>query len=289
MTPQTTLTIVPDSLMRSVEPDGFYQTPNSMTIKAIRAKLTAADWALWSYLQMIDPFGDRMIELPKIPEIAEVIGVSSRQVKRSLSRLEDLGLYSWEPVIIRGQNLAGKQAKELCQKKRINKYSEKRKMTDLSEPGQSCPEDDEIIQNVTNFSSPGQDCPNQKPEALSDNSSSASQTIQTYSDFIQTLSEEERGNFLNFCREEAKNLPQQVNDIEAWLANKNKAEKNRWEVYYQRFQLRTEQSETQGKILLEFRRELAEQERRNTELMKQQMPKQAEKRKTSTLIVENHD
>lgn len=51
MTPQTTLTIVPDSLMRSVEPDGFYQTPNSMTIKAIRAKLTAADWALWSYLQ----------------------------------------------------------------------------------------------------------------------------------------------------------------------------------------------------------------------------------------------
>ena len=81
-------TAMDDSAIASVEANGFYQTPNSMAIKAIRSKLTAADWALWSYLQMVDPFGDKMIELPKIPEIAEVIGVSFRQIKRSLSRLE---------------------------------------------------------------------------------------------------------------------------------------------------------------------------------------------------------
>ncbi|NJM22954.1 MAG: hypothetical protein HC907_31805 [Richelia sp. SM1_7_0] len=44
-------TAMNDSAIASVEPNGFYQTPNSMAMKAIRSKLTAADWALWSYLQ----------------------------------------------------------------------------------------------------------------------------------------------------------------------------------------------------------------------------------------------
>jgi hypothetical protein len=52
-----------------------------MAIKAIREKLTAADWSLWTYLKMIDPFGDYMVELPKLAEIAEVIGVSERHSK----------------------------------------------------------------------------------------------------------------------------------------------------------------------------------------------------------------
>ena len=146
MTLQTKSSAISDSTLPSVEPNGFYQTPNSMAIKAIRSKLTASDWALWSYLQMVDPFGDKMIELPTIPEIAEVIGVSSRQIKRSLSHLEELSLYVWEPVLVRGQNLAGKKAKELCQQKRISKSSERKKMTDLSSPGQFCPNDDRIVQ-----------------------------------------------------------------------------------------------------------------------------------------------
>jgi DNA-binding transcriptional regulator GbsR (MarR family) len=170
MSHQTQLTVVPDYPMLGIELDGFYQTPNSMAIKAIRAKLTAADWSLWAYLQMIEPFGDRMVELPKIPEIAEAIGVSERQVKRSLAKLEDLELYRWEPVVIRGQNLAGKQAKELGRKKKANqsesrtKHSVKRKMTDLSEVGQDYPESDSAIKlsherKMTDLSEVGQDYP----------------------------------------------------------------------------------------------------------------------------------
>ena len=217
--PCQTLTVVSDAPMSRVEANGFYQTPNSMTIKAIRAKLTAADWALWTYLQMIDPFGDRMIELPTIPEIAANIEISERQVKRSLKKLEDLELYYWEPVVIRGQNLAGKQAKQLCQKKKVskskpqeNKLSRQIKMTDLSNTGQNCPKNDEIVQKMTDLSKTGQNCPNQAPEPLSDKDSTSPQILQTYSDFIKTLSEEERASFLEFCKERTKNLSQEVND-----------------------------------------------------------------------------
>ena len=214
MTLQTQANAISDGIHKSVETNGFYQTPNSMAIKAIRGKLTAADWALWSYLQMIDPFGDKMIELPKIPEIAEAIGISSRQIKRSLSRLEELELYVWEPILVRGQNLAGKKAKELCQQKRINKSSEKNKMTDLSDSGQSCPNDDRIVQTMTDLSKNGQNCPNREPEPLPSN---GSKSPQTYSDFIQTLSEGERENFLEFSKKKAGSLPKPPQLTIKWI------------------------------------------------------------------------
>ena len=214
MTLQTKLSAISDSTLPSVEPNGFYQTPNLMAIRAIRSKLTAADWALWSYLQMVDPFGDKMIELPTIPEIAEVIGVSSRQIKRSLSHLEELSLYVWEPVLVRGQNLAGKKAKELCQQKRISKSSERKKMTDLSSPGQFCPNDDRIVQLRTNLSSFGQNCPNREPEPLSDKGLFSPQT---YSDFIQTLSEGERENFWDFSKKKANQLPKPPELTIKWI------------------------------------------------------------------------
>ncbi len=58
---------------------------------------------------------------------------------------------------------------------------------------------------------------------------------QTYSDFIQTLSDGEREKFLDFVTEQIKDFVQPINDLEAWLANKNKARQNRWEVYYSKF------------------------------------------------------
>ncbi len=70
----------------------------------------------------------------------------------------------------------------------------------------------------------------QQPEPLSYGDLRTPQTIKTYSDFIKTLSEQERASFLNFCQEKAKSLSQEVIDLEAWLASKTKAGENRWEV-----------------------------------------------------------
>jgi hypothetical protein len=85
-----------------------------------------------------------------------------------------------------------------------------------------------------------------------------------YLDFIKTLSEDERANFLEFCEEKTKNLSQPVNDIEAWLAHKNKAGRNRWEVYYEKYlasiQVQAKKTETKN-ARDEFRRELEERQR----------------------------
>ena len=61
-------------------------------------------------------------------------------------------------------------------------------------------------------------------------------TLKTYLDFKKTLSENEGDNFLNFVREQIHNLERPINDLEAWLASKNAANQNRWEVYYENYQ-----------------------------------------------------
>ena len=60
--------------------------------------------------------------------------------------------------------------------------------------------------------------------------------FKTYSDFKRSLSEGERENFFNFVKEKTKNLEKPINDLEAWLASKNAAKRNRWEVYYEIYQ-----------------------------------------------------
>ena len=76
-------------------------------------------------------------------------------------------------------------------------------------------------------------------EMSSEQSSQNPKTLQTYTDFKKTLSESERENFFNYVKEKTKNLRQPINDLEAWLASKNAANQNRWEVYYQNYQNHT--------------------------------------------------
>ena len=75
----------------------------------------------------------------------------------------------------------------------------------------------------------------QSLEPIQDKRSGSPQTIQTYSDFKDSLSDSEREKFFNFVREQIKNLPKPVNDLEAWLASKSQAGENRWFVYYSNF------------------------------------------------------
>jgi hypothetical protein len=70
------------------------------------------------YLQMLDPEGDRLADIPNPKEIAEAIGVSERQVKWSIAKLEKEGLYHYQVDPWKGQNLSGLEAKKLSEQQR---------------------------------------------------------------------------------------------------------------------------------------------------------------------------
>jgi len=74
------------------------------------------------------------------------------------------------------------------------------------------------------------------PKPSQGKESGTSKIIKTYSDFKKTLSEDERERFFYFVKKETGKLPNPIVDIEAWLAGKNAAGLNRWEVYYELFE-----------------------------------------------------
>ncbi|MUL39544.1 hypothetical protein [Gloeocapsopsis dulcis] len=64
-----------------------------------------------------------------------------------------------------------------------------------------------------------QECEKRSPESLPDKAFSTPQTNQTYTDFIQTLSEEERENFERFVREEwRRRKGEEIVSLERFLA-----------------------------------------------------------------------
>ncbi len=71
-----------------------------------------------------------------------------------------------------------------------------------------------------------------KAETQSQQKLENSKIFKTYLDFKRSLSESERENFFNFAKEKTKNLEKPINDLVAWLASKNAAKQNRWEIYY---------------------------------------------------------
>jgi hypothetical protein len=181
---QTKLSLVPDASMSGVELSGFYQTPNHMAVKAIQAKLTSADWCVWSYLQMLDPFGDRFVDIPNPQEIAAIVGLSEKSVKRSIHKLEELGFYDTQIIAMKGKNLAGKAIR--ADKKPDKVVPEK---TKLSKPGQSCPEKDKVVPKKTKLSQKRQSCPNESSEPLPDKTSEVPHTIHISSDLKDTTEE----------------------------------------------------------------------------------------------------
>ncbi|NJL10835.1 MAG: hypothetical protein HC908_13535, partial [Calothrix sp. SM1_7_51] len=87
---------------------------------------------------------------------------------------------------------------------------------------------------MTGLSDSGQKSPNQELDPIT---SKASKTSHTYSDFKNTLSKEEREDFLDFCRKEVENYPNKIVHLEIWLSFiDDKTDIKRWEGFYSQYQ-----------------------------------------------------
>jgi len=211
----------------------FFKLPYGTALEAIDADLSKTAYRLWIYLSANYPFGDCDVELPSQTELGIRLGVSRQAVNIAAAEIQAAGLWDfwadkWKGRNLKGYGVSGSEGvKKNQQVSKKDDTLSKKDDTECQEKSTPCQEKSTPCQEK---STP------HEPEPLQNAASSPSQTIQTYLDFKKTLSEEQRASFLNFCQEKTKNLSQQVNDLEAWLAHQNKAGQNRWEVYYEKFQ-----------------------------------------------------
>ena len=198
----------------------FYPLTSTITTMLRKAKLTAAEWRIWSYLIEIDPWGDRYQDLDSL-DVMSKCNCSRATFYRAIAKFQKLGLFDIQDKGFSFRNLTGASKLMSADPKIGDKSSKKSNLKN------------EI--GVSKMRRDSQICENQSPKSPPDKASNSPQTLQIYSDFIRSLSKNERENFFEFVREEIKHLEKPINDLEAWLASKTKAQQNRWEVYFQNY------------------------------------------------------
>ena len=214
----------------------FYPLQHEEFIK-LNQHLTQSELAVYLWLKTNDPFGDKLVET-STKTIADDLKVSRRTVQRALVKLRDEKLID---LIItkfqyRVKSHPSNDASETKVKEKLRVATPGSPSdtsvaigTRMSPSVRECRHRYENVAISTGMSPP-------QPETQSEQELENPNTLKTYSDFKDSLSEGERENFLKFVEEKTKNLEKPINDLEAWLASVNAAKQNRWEVYYANYQ-----------------------------------------------------
>lgn len=212
--------------------ENFYPLQREELIKLREVKLINNAAYVHLALRYENPFCDRPVQIiPK--EFALRWRIPEVSVYKAIAKLKELGILNIKSGklvidwVIKSENQYTETATEDVA---VNDFSNSTKNYQIEE---------KIIRSDNELSNPKTDYQireNRTLKPLSDISSSISQTLQTYSDFKDSLSENERENFFNFVQEKTNNLERPINDLEAWLASKNAAKQNRWEIYYRSYQ-----------------------------------------------------
>ena len=219
----------------------FYPLTSEITSKLRQAKLTAAEWRIWSYLVEIDPWGDRYQDIDSL-DVMSKCDCSRATFYRAIAKFQKLGIFDIQDKGFSIRNLSGasqiksSQAAEGNTKVKPADLKTEKSVSETRLNSQNCESDLKNEKSVSKMRLDSQICENQPPGSPPDKNLDSPQTLQTYSDFKKTLSESERENFLDFVRKKTENLEKPINDLEAWLASKTKAKENRWEIYYRSYQ-----------------------------------------------------
>ena len=230
----------------------FYPLQQEEWLDACR-ELTQAQLAILYYIRTTDPY-NQGIEI-NCAEIARLLSkperiVHRQTISRALKELDTKGFIDLELLQVKAkvkpkglwcnntseydQGLESDTSKAGCQGHRVPRCDDAPSCDET--PRSIATHRDRSLNTAIDRYAP-RSIATHHPEAETfvGNEVENSKINKTYLDFKKTLSETERASFLDFCKEKAKNLSQEVNDVEAWIAHQNKAGQNRWEVYYQSF------------------------------------------------------
>ncbi|MDX2216859.1 MAG: hypothetical protein SFY66_26570 [Oculatellaceae cyanobacterium bins.114] len=125
----------------------FTQILNEVIQFACSCDLSGTQYKLWLYLCILDPYGDRWVELPTPTEIAIALGIDPVTVKRAARRLNDCGLFEIDLKRWKARNTT--LSEKICN---FSTGKTIRKMTNRSNRRQTDPENGKLIHETTNRS-----------------------------------------------------------------------------------------------------------------------------------------
>ncbi|MEG4281015.1 hypothetical protein QUA62_26670 [Microcoleus sp. MON1_C1] len=177
------------------EPKQLYiQIKDDVADQIIEHGLSKVESKLFFYFLKLDRFGDRPAKV-KVAEILLATGVSKSVYYTAVAKFERMGWFSFTHADVEISNFCTPTRKS----EKSDSHSEK--SDSHSEKSDSHSEKSD----------------SKKLKVLPGKGSKTSQTIQTYSNLLQTLSEEQRESFEKFCLKKIEECSFKIASKKAWL------------------------------------------------------------------------
>jgi len=165
----------------------FYQVTPKVAKALRKAKLTAAEWKIWSYLVEIDPWGDRYEEVDTL-SVMSACEVSKPTYYRAIAKFQDEKIFDFQDKGFNVRNLHG--VRSLKNEKTVSGMRQTDKISD----SQNCENSLKNEKTVSEMRQLSQNCENQSPKVAPSNDSGTPQISSDLSDY----SEDRSNDFSNF-------------------------------------------------------------------------------------------
>jgi len=185
----------------------YVQIKDEVAYQIIKQGLSRAESKLFFYFLLLDRFGDRPVRV-KVAEILHETGISKSVYHLAIAKFQKRGWFGFTHADVQISNFCTptkKSKKQDSQSEKQDSQSEKQDFQSRKQDSQSRKQDSEEL------------------EPLPAKVSETPQTLQTYSDLLHTLPEEQRESFKKFCLKKIQELSFKIGSKEAWL-NKYGAE-----------------------------------------------------------------
>jgi hypothetical protein len=185
----------------------YVQINDAVSDQIIKHGLSKVESKLFFYFLKLDRFGDRPVKV-KVAEILLATRVGKSVYYTAIAKFQRMGWFSFKHSDVEISNF--------CTPKKKSKKSEPQ-----SEKSESQSEKSESQSEKSESQSEKSEFKNLKP--LPAKASKTPQTLQTYSNLLNTLSEDQRESFKKFCLKKIQECSFKIGSKEAWL-NKYGAE-----------------------------------------------------------------
>jgi len=185
----------------------YVQINDAVSDQIIKHGLSKVESKLFFYFLKLDRFGDRPVKV-KVAEILLATGVRKSVYYTAIAKFQRMGWFGFKHSDIEISNF--------CTPKKKSEKSE-------SQSEKSEPQSEKSESQSEKSESQSEKSESKKLQPLPAKVSKTPQTLQTYSNLLNTLSEDQRESFKKFCLKKIQECSFKIASKDAWL-NKHGAE-----------------------------------------------------------------